>query len=65
MIADRSTSATLLYPIVGQPTIKAASTKPGVLHAGILLPGSGTWELFLQFKSNGKIVTVPYTLKVR
>ena len=51
--------------IVGQPTIKAQSTKPGVLHAGILLPGSGTWELFLQFKSNGKVVTVPYTLKVR
>jgi hypothetical protein len=51
--------------IVGQPTIKAQSTKPGVLHAGILLPGSGTWELFLQFKSNGKVVTVPYTLHVR
>ncbi len=27
--------------IVGQPTIKAASTKPGVLHAGVLLPGVG------------------------
>ena len=51
--------------IVGQPTIKAASTKPGVLHAGILLPGAGKWQLFLQFKTNGKIVTVPYTLKVR
>jgi hypothetical protein len=51
--------------ILGQPTIQAASTKPGVLHAGLLLPGSGTWELFLQFKSSGKIVTVPYTLKVR
>jgi hypothetical protein len=51
--------------ILGQPTLKASSTKPGVLHAGILLPGSGTWELFLQFKSNGTIVTVPYTLRVR
>jgi hypothetical protein len=51
--------------IVGQPSINATSTKPGVLHAGVLLPGSGTWELFLQFKSNGKIVTVPYTLQVR
>jgi hypothetical protein len=51
--------------ILGQPTIKGTSTKPGVLHAGVLLPGSGTWELFLQFKSNGKILTVPYTLRVR
>jgi len=51
--------------ILGQPTIQAASTKPGVLHAGLLLPGAGTWELFLQFKSSGKIITVPYTLKVR
>jgi hypothetical protein len=50
--------------ILGQPTINASSTKPGVLHAGILLPASGTWELFLQFKSNGQIVTVPYTLRV-
>jgi hypothetical protein len=51
--------------IVGQPTIQATSTKPGVLHAGILLPGGGTWELFLQFKTSGKILTVPYTLTVQ
>ncbi len=51
--------------VLGQPNIKGTSTKPGVLRAGILLPGSGTWELFLQFKSNGHIVTVPYTLHVR
>lgn len=51
--------------ILGQPTIKGTSTKPGVLHAGVLLPGSGTWELFLQFKTNGKILTAPYTLQVR
>jgi hypothetical protein len=51
--------------VLGQPSIKGQSTKPGVMNAGILLPGAGTWELFLQFKSNGKIVTVPYTLRVR
>jgi hypothetical protein len=51
--------------ILGQPNVKATSTKPGVIHAGILLPAPGTWELFLQFKTNGKIITVPYTLRVR
>jgi hypothetical protein len=51
--------------IIGQPNVKATSTKPGVIHAGILLPGGGTWVLFLQFKANGKVLTVPYTLRVR
>lgn len=51
--------------ILGQPNVKATSTKPGVINAGILLPASGTWVLFLQFKSNGKVLTVPYTLRVR
>ena len=51
--------------IIGQPNLKATATKPGVIHAGVLLPGSGTWVLFLQFKTDGKTLTVPYTLKVR
>ncbi len=51
--------------VLGNPNVKGTSTKPGVLRAGILLPSSGTWELFLQFKTNGKIITVPYTVKVR
>ena len=51
--------------ILGQPNLKATSTKPGVVRAGILLPAAGTWELFLQFKTDGKILTVPYTLTVR
>jgi hypothetical protein len=51
--------------ILGQPNIKATATKPGVIHAGILLPGSGTWVLFLQFKTDGKTLTAPYTLQVR
>jgi hypothetical protein len=51
--------------ILGQPNLKATSTKPGVIHAGILLPAAGTWVLFLQFKTDGKVLTVPYTLQVR
>jgi hypothetical protein len=51
--------------VVGQPSIKGTSSKPGVINAGVFLPAPGTWVMFLQFKSNGKIVTVPYTLRVR
>jgi hypothetical protein len=51
--------------VLGNPSLKGTSTKPGVLRAGILLPAAGTWELFLQFQTDGKIITVPYTLKVR
>jgi hypothetical protein len=31
----------------------------------VLLPVPGTWELFLQMKLGGRIITAPYTLKVR
>jgi len=41
------------------------STKPGQLRVGILLPESGTWRMFLQFKVNGRILTAPFTLSVR
>jgi len=51
--------------VIGAPNLKATSTKPGEIHAGVLLPGSGTWKLFLQFQVNGKRITVPYTLQVR
>jgi hypothetical protein len=32
---------------------------------GILLPESGTWRLFLQFRSGGKVLTAPFSLHVR
>jgi hypothetical protein len=52
--------------ILGKPSIKATSTAPGQLRIGVLLPQSGTWRLFLQFQAeNGKILTAPYTLRVR
>jgi hypothetical protein len=50
---------------IGGPTsITGSSTKPGVMHVGVLLPEAGTWRLFLQCKVNGKILTAPFTLKV-
>jgi hypothetical protein len=51
--------------VVGQPNLKATSSKPGEMRAGVLLPGGGTWKLFLQLQVNGKRITVPYTLHVR
>jgi hypothetical protein len=50
---------------IGGPTsITGSSTKPGVMHVGVLLPEAGTWRLFLQCKVDGKILTAPFTLKV-
>ena len=40
------------------------STKPGELRAGILLPVSGKWRLFLQAKANGHTLSAPFTLNV-
>jgi hypothetical protein len=31
----------------------------------VLVPLPGTWRLFLQFQANGKILTAPFTLRVR
>jgi hypothetical protein len=50
--------------VIGAPNLKATSAKPGEIRAGVLLPGAGTWRLFLQLQVNGKRITVPYTLKV-
>jgi len=50
---------------IGGPTsVTGSSTKPGVMHVGVLLPETGTWRLFLQCKVDGQILTAPFTLKV-
>jgi hypothetical protein len=41
------------------------SSQPGRLNVGILLPEPGTWRLFLQFKTDGRVETAPFTLNVR
>jgi hypothetical protein len=50
---------------IGGARVVGKSSTPGKLTVGVLLPESGTWRLFLQTKVDGKIVTAPFTLKVR
>jgi hypothetical protein len=47
---------------LGSASISGTSTAPGKLTLGVLLPVPGTWELFLQARLGGRVVTVPYTL---
>jgi hypothetical protein len=49
----------------GTTRISGSSTAPGRLTIGVLLPVAGTWEMFLQTKLGGHVLTVPYTLDVR
>ena len=50
---------------IGGPTsITGSSTKPGVMHVGVLVPIAGTWRLFLQTKVDGHVLTAPFTLEV-
>jgi hypothetical protein len=51
-------------PGVAASRVAGTSTAPGKLTIGVLLPAPGTWRLFLQMKLGGRVVTVPYTLKV-
>jgi hypothetical protein len=50
---------------VGPTAITGTSTKPGVMHVGVLPPETGTWRLFLQCKIHGRVLTAPFTLTVR
>ena len=45
--------------VVGRPT------SPGKVRVGVLLPVAGTWRLFLQFQAGGRVLTAPFTLRVR
>jgi len=51
--------------IFGNTRISGHSSSPGKLNVGVLLPQSGPWRLFLQFKVGGKVLTAPFTLNVR
>ena len=57
--------ATSCTSFVGATRIAGKSTSPGKLTIGVLVPTPGTWKLFLQSKPGGRLVTVPYVLKVR
>lgn len=49
----------------GATRISGTSSKPGVLRVGVLLPQSGTWRMFLQFRIRNVTYTAPFTLTVR
>jgi hypothetical protein len=49
---------------VRSSAVTGRSTAPGQLSIGALVPTPGTWELFLQMKLQGRIVTAPFTLHV-
>jgi hypothetical protein len=51
--------------VLGGATVVGRPSGPGKLHVGVLLPVAGTWRLFLQFRDRGRIVTAPFTLRVR
>jgi hypothetical protein len=48
--------------LVGR-ALTGSGTASGRLHVGILLPQSGTWRLFLQFRAGGHVETAPFTLQ--
>ena len=58
-------AATGCTSTLGGASVTGHSTKPGRLDVGILLPEGGTWRLFLQFRTKGRVLTAPFTLKVR
>jgi hypothetical protein len=49
--------------IAGSKVVGSSAT-PGHITVGVLLPDSGTWQLFLQLKAGGKILSAPFTLRV-
>jgi hypothetical protein len=49
----------------GTPATTGHSTKPGRMELGVLLPATGKWRLFLQVFHAGKLITAPFTLRVR
>jgi hypothetical protein len=53
------------FAVLGNVRVTGQSSTPGILKAGVLLPESGTWRLFLLTYLGGHVLTVPFTLHVR
>jgi hypothetical protein len=47
---------------LGAARVTGSSSRPGVLHVGVLLPAPGTWRLFLLTRIGGRYLTAPFTL---
>ena len=60
-----SPAATGCTSVLGGARATGRSSRPGRLDVVVLVPLPGTWRLFLQFQVNGKILTAPFTLRVR
>ena len=60
-----SPKATGCASILGGARATGRSSRPGRLDVVVLVPLPGTWRLFLQFQANGRILTAPFTLRVR
>ena len=45
----------------GAPTTR--TTKPGLIDARAILPVAGTWQLFVQGRVDGHVLTAPFTLR--
>jgi hypothetical protein len=56
--------ATTCGSVLGAARVTGTSATPGHLTVGVLVPLPGTWRLFLQIQSGGKIITAPFTLPV-
>jgi hypothetical protein len=54
--------AIFCFSALGSVRVTGKSTAPGILKAGVLLPESGTWRLFLLTYLGGHVLTVPFTL---
>lgn len=52
------------FSALGGIRVTGHSTAPGILRAGVLLPESGTWRMFLLTYLGGRVLTVPFTLHV-
>jgi hypothetical protein len=57
--------AVYCFSLLGNVRVTGQSTTPGILRAGVLLPESGTWRLFLLTYLGGHVLTVPFTVQVR
>jgi hypothetical protein len=51
--------------ILGGAKVVGRPTAPGHVRVGLLLPVAGNWRLFLQFQTGGRVITAPFTLRVR
>jgi hypothetical protein len=60
-----SSGASGCTAVLGSAKVTGHSSKPGELTVGVLVPVAGTWRLFLQTKTDGRVLTAPFTLDVR